>query len=211
MRRENWQPVRAQVRTPEACSPSPLLTPSTLRTAATPSLCLSHLAPDSLCLQLTVLCPGVTPSGFLPLAFWLLHPLCLCFFFPSLSIPFFLCFRPHPSPLRASPCTRHQNAPVCSTVGLPPLPAFVSDSLNFMALWTPPLREGRGEAWADQGEDLPLRGSTVVMDSGRRTCTGLWLPKGSCYPFKETSLETPQSFTTLVTKVHFCFPNITVS
>lgn len=30
-----------------------------------------------------------------------------------------------------------------------------------MAPWTPPWREGQGEAWADQGEELQLRGSTV--------------------------------------------------
>ena len=88
-------------------------------------------------------------------------PLVSVFLPPPPSTPFSPCFHPHQSPLHPFPCIPHQNAPVCSPVGLPPLPAFASDSLSFMAPWTPPWREGQGEAWADQGEELQLRGSTV--------------------------------------------------
>lgn len=128
---------------------------------------------------------------------------------------FLLPLSPHPSslaPLPPAPCplaprTPHQNAPVCSALGWPLLPAFVSDPLSFMALSTPPWREGQGGARADQGGGPTAQG--FPSGQGHEEVHGalaaaVWgAPVTlSRYP----CLETPQPFTTLVTRAHFCFP-----
>lgn len=151
---------------------SPLLISGTLRMASVPSLCPSYLASG----HSMPATQHIVPWSHI---LWVLAP-CILAHPPSVSVSL-LSLSPFPSslsslptaPLPAAPSMPHQNAPVCSALGLSLLPAFVSDPLSFMVLLTPPWREGQGEAWADQGGDLQLRGSTVGMGSGMGKCTGL--------------------------------------
>lgn len=108
----------------------------------------------------------------------------VCFSYPSLHtlLPLLPSLWP-PCPL--APGTPHQNAPVCSALGSPLLPAFVSDPLSFMALSIPPWREGQGGAQADQGGGPTAQG--FPGGQGHEEVHGalgavVW--GGSCYPFE---------------------------